>query len=43
MSGPMTAEEIARRSIAAMWAGDTASQGLGIRLEAAGPGLPCWR
>jgi len=38
MSGPMTAEEIARRSIAAMWAGDAASQGLGMRLEAAGPG-----
>ncbi|GAB2738654.1 hydroxyphenylacetyl-CoA thioesterase PaaI [Nocardioides pakistanensis] len=33
-----TPEERARRSAEAMWAGDAASQGLGMRLVAVGPG-----
>lgn len=33
-----TAEERARRSAEAMWAGDAASQGLGMRLVSVGPG-----
>ena len=34
----MTPEEIARRSAEAMWSGDRASQGLGMSLDAVGPG-----
>ena len=34
----MTPEETARRSAAAMWAGDRASQALGMRIEDVGPG-----
>lgn len=34
----MTPEEVARRSADAMWAGDRASQALGISLDAVGPG-----
>lgn len=34
----MTPEEIARRSADAMWAGDRASQALGMSLDAVGPG-----
>jgi acyl-CoA thioesterase len=33
-----TAREVAERSAAAMWAGDRASQALGMRLDAIGPG-----
>jgi acyl-CoA thioesterase len=33
-----TPDETAQRSAAAMWAGDRASQGLGISLDAVGPG-----
>jgi acyl-CoA thioesterase len=35
---PLTPEEVARRSAAAMWAGDRASRGLGMTLESVGPG-----
>ena len=34
----MTPEETARRSAEAMWAGDRASQALGMSLDAVGPG-----
>ncbi len=34
----MTREEIARRSAESMWAEDSAAQGLGIRIDAIGPG-----
>ena len=34
----MTPDEVARRSAAAMWAGDAASQGLGMELVAVAPG-----
>lgn len=34
----MTREEIARRSAKSMWAEDSAAQGLGIRIDAIGPG-----
>ena len=34
----MTPDEIARRSAEAMWRGDRASQGLGMNLDAVGPG-----
>jgi acyl-CoA thioesterase len=34
----VTPEEIARRSAEAMWAGDRASQSLGLTLHAVGPG-----
>jgi acyl-CoA thioesterase len=34
----VTPEEIARRSAEAMWSGDRASQGLGMSLDAVGPG-----
>lgn len=34
----MTPQEIARRSADAMWAGDRASRGLGMTLDAVGPG-----
>ncbi len=34
----MTPEETARRSAEAMWAGDRASQALGMTLDAVGPG-----
>ena len=34
----MTPEETARRSAEAMWAGDRASSGLGMSLDAVGPG-----
>jgi acyl-CoA thioesterase len=34
----MSPEEVARRSAEAMWAGDRASQGLGMTLETVGPG-----
>lgn len=34
----MTPEERARRSAAAMWAGDAASKWLGARIDAVGPG-----
>lgn len=34
----MTPDEIARRSAEAMWSGDRASQGLGMSLDAVGPG-----
>jgi acyl-CoA thioesterase len=34
----VTPEEIARRSAEAMWAGDRASQSLGMTLDAVGPG-----
>jgi acyl-CoA thioesterase len=34
----VTPEEIARRSAEAMWAGDRVSQGLGMTLDAVGPG-----
>lgn len=33
-----TPEEVARRSAEAMWAGDAASQGLGMRIVDVGPG-----
>ncbi|HEX6249205.1 MAG TPA: hydroxyphenylacetyl-CoA thioesterase PaaI [Nocardioidaceae bacterium] len=33
-----TPEEVARRAAAAMWAGDAASQGLGMELVEVGPG-----
>jgi acyl-CoA thioesterase len=36
--GGVTPEELARRSAAAMWAGDRASQALGMRLEEVAPG-----
>ncbi len=35
----MTPQERARRSADAMWQGDAASQGLGMTLEAVGPGV----
>ncbi len=34
----MTPDEVARRSAAAMWAGDAASRGLGMELVAVAPG-----
>ena len=34
----MTPDEVARRSADAMWAGDRASQALGMTLDAVGPG-----
>jgi acyl-CoA thioesterase len=34
----VTPDEIARRSAEAMWGGDRASQGLGMSLDAVGPG-----
>ena len=34
----MTPEERARRSAEAMWAGDAASRGMGMAIEAVGPG-----
>ena len=36
--GRVTPEETARRSAEAMWAGDRASSGLGMSLDAVGPG-----
>jgi acyl-CoA thioesterase len=38
MKGPMTPQELAEAAAAAMWAQDNASQGLGMTLEAVGPG-----
>jgi acyl-CoA thioesterase len=38
MKGPMTPQELAEAAAAAMWAQDNASQGLGMTLEAIGPG-----
>lgn len=38
MSGALTAEEVARRSAEAMWSEDRASQALGMRIVAVGPG-----
>ena len=35
---PVTPDEIARRSAEAMWADDRASRGLGMALDAVGPG-----
>ena len=39
----MTPDEIARRSADAMWAGDRASQALGMTLDAVGPGTATLR
>ena len=39
----MTPEETARRSAEAMWAGDRASQALGMSLDAIGPGTATLR
>jgi acyl-CoA thioesterase len=38
VSGSEHPEEVARRSAAAMWAGDAASQALGMRIVEVGPG-----
>lgn len=38
MSAPLDAEEVARRSTEAMWAGDAASRMLGMQVRACGPG-----
>lgn len=38
MSQGGTPEEVARRSAESMWAGDSASQSLGMRIVAVGPG-----
>jgi acyl-CoA thioesterase len=39
MSGTLSAQEIAQRSAAAMWADDNASSGLGMRIDRIEPGV----